>query len=134
MAVQFSVAVRDARLDAVETTTGASPKLRMLTGAKPADCAAAQTGTLVVEVTCPADWLNAASGGQKTLAGAWTAAAAASGVVGYYRITNSAGTVCHEQGTITATGGGGDMTVDNTNVAVGQTVTVTTKTLTEGNA
>lgn len=47
---------------------------------------------------------------------------------------DSSGTVCHEQGTITATGGGGDMTVDNTSIASGQTVTVTTKTFTEGNA
>ena len=134
MAIQFSVAVRNARLDVVETTIGASPKLRILTGAKPADCAAAQTGTQLVEVTCPADWLNAASGGQKTLAGVWTATAGASGTAGYYRITDSSGTVCHEQGTITATGGGGDMTVDNTSIANGQTVTVTTKTFTEGNA
>ena len=134
MTVQFSVAVRNARLDVVETTVGTSPKLRILTGAKPADCATAQSGTLLVEVTCPADWLNAASGGQKTLAGAWTAAAGASGNAGYYRIMDSSGTVCHEQGTITATGGGGDMTVDNIIIASGQTVTVTTKTFTEGNA
>lgn len=134
MTVQFSVAVRNARLDVVETTVGASPKLRILTGAKPADCATAQSGTLLVEVTCPSDWMNAASGGQKTLAGAWTASASASGTAGYYRIVDSTGTTCHEQGTITATGGGGDMTVDNTSIANGQTVTVTTKTFTEGNA
>lgn len=134
MTVQFSVAVRNARLDVVETTVGTSPTLRILTGAKPADCATAQSGTQLVEVTCPSDWLNAASSGQKTLAGAWTATAGASGTAGYYRIMDSTGTTCHEQGTITATGGGGDMTVDNTSIANGQTVTVTTKTFTEGNA
>jgi hypothetical protein len=47
---------------------------------------------------------------------------------------DSGGTVCHMQGTVTATGGGGDMTIDNTSIASGQSVTVTGFTLTEGNA
>ena len=34
------------------------------------------------------------------------------------------------QGTITATGGGGDMTVDNTSVTAGQTVNITAFTIT----
>lgn len=134
MAVQFSVAVRNARLDAIEATIGTSPKLRILTGSKPANCAAAETGTLLAEITCPSDWLAAPSNGQKALSGTWTVAASAAGTAGYYRIVDSAGTTCHEQGTITATGGGGDMTVDNTSIASGQTVTVTSKTLTDGNA
>jgi hypothetical protein len=38
------------------------------------------------------------------------------------------------QGTITATGGGGDMTLDNTVFASGQQFTVTSFTLNEANA
>jgi hypothetical protein len=38
------------------------------------------------------------------------------------------------QGTVTATGGGGDMTVDNTSFATGQAFTVTVFTLNAGNA
>ena len=38
------------------------------------------------------------------------------------------------QGTVTATGGGGDMTLDNTSIASAQTVTVSSFTLTDGNA
>lgn len=134
MAVQHSVAVRNARLDAIETAIGASPKLQFRTGAKPANCAAAATGSLLAEVTCPADWMAAASAGAKTLSGSWTVAATGTGDAGHYRMLDSTGTTCHEQGTITATGGGGDMTVDNISIAAGQTVTVTAKTLTEGNA
>ncbi len=134
MAVQHSVAVRNARLDAIETTIGASPKLQFRTGAKPANCAAAATGTLLAEVICPADWMAAAASGAKVLAGAWTVAASGTGDAGHYRLLDSTGTTCHEQGTITVTGGGGDMTVDNVSIAAGQTVTVTAKTLTEGNA
>jgi hypothetical protein len=38
------------------------------------------------------------------------------------------------QGTVTATGGGGDMQVDNVSFAAGQQFTVTAFTLTDGNA
>jgi hypothetical protein len=38
------------------------------------------------------------------------------------------------QGTITATGGGGDMTLDNTSIASGQQVTITSFTLSAGGA
>ena len=133
MPVQFSVRVRNARLDVIETTIGASPKLRIYSGAMPVNCAAAPTGTLIAEITCPADWLAAASNGSKVLSGSWTVAATNAGTAGYYRIYDSTGTNCDEQGNITATGGG-SMTVDNTSIAAAQTVTVTTKTLTDGNA
>jgi hypothetical protein len=35
---------------------------------------------------------------------------------------------------VTATGGGGDMTLDNTSIASGQKVTITTFTISAGNA
>jgi hypothetical protein len=57
-----------------------------------------------------------------------------SGTAGHFRIYASDGTTCHMQGTVTATGGGGDLQVDNTSFAVGQSFTVTSFTLTDGNA
>lgn len=134
MAKQFGVAVRNGILDSIETTIGASPLLRILSGAVPADCATVQSGTLLATLTLPADWLNAAAAGVKTLLGSWTVAAAAAGTAGYYRILNSAGTVAHEQGTVTATGGGGDMTLDNVVIAAAQVITITAYTLNAGNA
>ena len=134
MAIQFSGAVRDARLDAVESTAGATAKLRILTGSPPASCATAESGTLLCEITLPADYMNAASGGTKTKLGTWQGTGASAGTAGYFRLVDNAGTTCHMQGTITATSGGGDMELDNTSIAVSQTVTVTTFTLTDGNA
>lgn len=126
MTVQNSVAVRNAMLDAIETTIGASAKLQFFTGAPPANCAAASTGTKLVDASLAADWAAAASGGTKSFNGIpLTTAAVAAGTCGYYRIVDSAGTTCHEQGTITATGGGGDLTIDNTVLANGQTVQIT---------
>ena len=199
---QYSVAVRNAMLDAIETTTGTTARLRMYTGAAPANCAAAATGTLLVDMPLPLDWMAAASGGAKTLLGTWQATGAAvpgSGVAGYYRIWDSTVTTCHEQGTVymavplttnaltaananvlnfaattgvvvgmNASGTGvpagatvlavggttvtlsiastagvanitaitfnGDITLDNSNIAAGQTVTISSKTITAGNA
>lgn len=134
MPIQLSVAVRNARLDAIEATAGTAAVLQIRTGAPPADCAAANTGTLLATLTLPSDWMAAAASGAKALAGSWTGTAAAAGTAGHFRIFNSGATTCHIQGNITASGGGGDMTLDNTSIANGQTVTVNTFTLTDANA
>lgn len=133
--IQFSTTVRNARLDAIESTIGTSPILRIRTGNAPANCAAADTGTVLVEMTLPADWMAAAASGAKALAGTWQDASAnATGTAGHFRIYNSAGTTCHIQGTVTATGGGGDLELQNTSIAAGQSVTITNFNLTDGNA
>lgn len=135
MSLQYSTAVRNAQLDAVETTIGASPILKIRTGAPPANCAAADSGTVLASPTLPADWMNDASGGTKTLKGTWEDTSADNpGTAAHFRIYDSGGTTCHAQGTVTATGGGGEMTVDNTDFAAGQDFKVTSFTLTRGNA
>jgi hypothetical protein len=135
MAVQLSVAVRNGRLDAIETVIGTSAVLKIRTGAQPADCATADSGTVLATITLPSDWAAAASGGSKAKSGTWQDLTAdATGTAGHYRLYASDGTTCHEQGSITATGGGGDLTLDNTSIATGQTVTITTWTKTDGNA
>ena len=182
--MQLSVPVRNAILDAYETTIGASPKLRFHTGTLPANCAAARTGTQLVNMDLPANWMADASAGSKALAGLWQASAAAAGLCGYYSVMDAAGTTCHEQGLLsqphvvstavllnqqmhnagnvyrcttagttgassppTGTGTGiadgtavwayigpQDIALDNTNVAVSQAVTITSKTLNAPNA
>lgn len=135
MALQLSVAVRNARLDTVESTTGTTAILRIRTGAAPATCATADSGTILAEMTLPSDWMNAASAGSKTMLGTWQDASANNaGTAAHFRIYDSAGTTCHVQGTVTATGGGGDMTLDNVVIAAAQQVNVTTFTLTDANA
>jgi hypothetical protein len=135
MAIQLSVAARNARLDAIETTIGATAILRLRTGAPPATCATADSGTIVAALTLPADWMSAAAAGAKAKLGTWQDASAdAAGTVGHFRIYDSAGTVCGMQGTVTATGGGGDLTLDNAVVALNQVVTITGFTITDANA
>lgn len=131
MTVQNSTAVRNAMLDAIETTIGTSAKFQIWSGSAPANCAAASTGTKLIEIALASDWAAAASGGTKAFSGVpLSTTALAAGTCGYYRITDSAGTTCHEQGTVTATGGGGDMTIDNAALTSGQSVQVTSFTKT----
>ena len=131
MSLQYSIAVNNARLDSIESTTGATAKLMCYTGSAPANCAAAATGTLLATITLPSDWMAAASGGVKAKAGTWSGAASASGTIGYFRITDNAGTTCHLQGT--AGIGTGDMQFDNTVVAATQVITVNSFSLTAAN-
>lgn len=135
MAIQLSTSVRNARLDAIETTIGTSPILRIRSGAPPASCATADSGTVLVTMTLPSDWAAAASGGSKSLLGTWSDSSAdATGTAGHFRLYDSGGTTCHLQGTVTATGGGGDMTLDTASVVVTQVVTITAFTITDGNS
>jgi hypothetical protein len=100
MGYQISTAVRNARLDTVESTIGTSAQLKVRTGAPPANCAAADTGTVLATMTLPADWMAAAASGSKALSGTWQDASAdATGTAGHFRVYDSAGTTCHIQGT-----------------------------------
>jgi hypothetical protein len=100
MGYQLSTSVRNARLDTVESTIGTSAQLKVRTGAPPANCAAADTGTVLASMTLPADWMAAAAAGSKALSGTWQDASAdATGTAGHFRIYDSAGTTCHVQGT-----------------------------------
>jgi hypothetical protein len=135
MAIQLSEAVRNARLDALETTIGTSAVLKIRTGAVPANVAAADSGSVLATLSLPSDWLAAAASGAKAKAGTWEDASAdATGTAAHFRVYASNGSTAHIQGTVTATGGGGDLTVDNTSFAAGQAFTVTSFTLTDGNS
>lgn len=138
MSIQLKSTVRDGRLDAIETVGGASCSLRVYTGAQPADVTQANSGTLLLDINLPADWMQAASGGSKAKsATAWTGTASggSASTPGHFRIYNSQatkdGTTCIIQGSCGI--GSGDMSFDGT-ITSGQTVTIGTFTLTDANA
>jgi len=131
MAVTLNINLKNDLLDGIDTVFN-NGSLEIRTGSPPGAGATA-TGTVLVTMTLPADAFNPASGGQKTKAGTWQDLSAdATGIAGYFRLLNVGGTRVLE-GTVTTTGGGGDMQLDNTSIAVGQQVTVTAFTLTSGN-
>ena len=135
MTVQFSESLRNGRLDFIETHVGASAVLKIRTGAQPANVATADSGTVLATLALPADWMAAASGGTKAKSGTWEDTSAdATGTAAHWRLYASDGTTAHAQGTVTATGGGGDLTVDSTSFTATQAFTITGWTFTEGNA
>lgn len=135
MALQYGVTLRNAQLDQIETVIGTAPVLQIRSGAPPADCATADSGTVLATLTLPSDWLGAAAAGVKSKAGTWQDLSAdAAGTAGHFRLKDSGLTATHAQGTVTATGGGGDMTVDNAVFAAGQAFTINTFAITAGNA
>ena len=136
--LQYSTTVNNARLDSIETTIGTVPVIEVRTGAMPANCAAAATGNVLVQQALPSDWFAAASGGVKAIgSGPWALTALsniATSNAGYFRINLGSPSDCHIQGDITATGGGGAMTLDNISIAASQAVSVTSFSITAGNA
>lgn len=135
MAFQLSTASRNAALDAIEASIGVSAVLEIRSGSVPANVGTADSGTVLATLNLPSDWLAAASGGSKAKSGTWEDLSAdAAGTAGHFRIYASDGTTAHIQGTITATGGGGDMTLDNVNIAAAQTITVSGFTISIGGA
>lgn len=133
MALQYSTTLRNNQLDQIESTAGAAAVLRIYTGSPPADCATAASGTLLVSITLPSDWMAAASSGSKAKSGAWsgTASAGSAATPGYWRIWDSGVTTTHVQGT--AAIGSGDMNFDGT-ITSGQTVTVSSFSISAANA
>lgn len=134
MAIQYATDVRNAKLDAIETTIGTDPIMKIRTGAVPATPATADSGTVLATLTLPTDWMAAASSGSKAKSGTWQDTSAdATGTAAHFRIYTSGGTVCKIQGTVTITGGGGNLTVDNDSFASGQSFTVSSFTLNDNN-
>jgi hypothetical protein len=134
MALQFGTTLRNARADALTATIGASCKLRLYTGAAPANCGTAASGTQLAELTGNATFAPSASGGVLTLNSVTGANASAAGTAGYFRIYNSAGTVCHMQGTVDDGTTGADLALASTLLAIGDPIAITSWTITEGGA
>lgn len=133
MAITLSAAVRNARLDAIESAIGISAILKIRTGAPPAAVSTASTGTVLATLNLPSDWMAAASAGAKAMSGTWQDTAAdATGTAGHFEITASDGTTVHLRGTVATSGA--DLNVDNTSFALGQAFSITSFTLTDGNA
>lgn len=135
MAIQLSTSARNSSLDGIETAIGTSAILKIRTGAAPATCATADSGSVLATLTLPSDWMAAAASGSKSKNGTWEDLSAdANGTAAHFRVYDSGGTTCHIQGTVTATGGGGDMQLNTTTIVAAGTITVTSFTLTAANS
>lgn len=127
MAFQYGTTLRTNQVAQLQATIGTAGTMKIFSGAEPANVAAADPTGLLCTISLPSTFLTAASG-QTTIAGTWSASAAAAGTAASFRMYDSGG-VCHVQGNVTS-----DLVLNNTNIAAGQTVTVTSFSVTAGNA
>ena len=137
MSFQTSDTVANSMLDAFETAIGTSAVLKIydLTAGAPTNCAASITGTVLATITLPSDWMAGASSRSKAKSGTWQDASADNtGTADFFRLFANDGTTCHAQGTVTVTGGGGNLTLDNTSIASGQSITITSFSIADNNA
>ena len=137
MALTLATSLRTTRValikDAIDAGSGPGTR-NIYTGPRPATGAAITTETLLGTLTF-ADPCGTVVDGVLTFdAITADAAADASGDAVWYRDQDSAGAFVMD-GSITATGGGGDMTLNTTSIVAGGPISVTgTMTITEGGA
>jgi hypothetical protein len=132
MAIQLGTSLRNAMVDTIESHVGTAPYIKIFSGAQPADCQTATSGTLLVNITLPSDWFSASTGGTGAKNGTWNGTAGAAGTAGHFRLYNNGTSTCYEQGS--AGTGSVDLVLDNNSIGSGQTVTVTSWTRSVGNA
>jgi hypothetical protein len=136
-AFKSSTGLRNGLLTTLNTTFS-SKTLEIRAGTQPthADDSIA-TGTICATITLPATPFSV-SGASLAKTGTWQDASAdnactATWFVMYDTADGTGSTTTAERivGSVTATGGGGDLVLDNTSIAAGQTVTISTFAITQ---
>lgn len=127
MAFQYGVTLRTNKVAQIQTTIGSSGTLKIFSGAEPANCAASDPAGLLCTITLPATFLTSASG-VTTISGSWAANASATGTAASFRMYDGSA-VCHVQGNVTT-----DLVLNSTSLTSGQQVSVTSFSVTAGNA
>ncbi|MDE2100279.1 MAG: hypothetical protein KGL39_23715 [Patescibacteria group bacterium] len=130
MALQYSTTHRTNAMSDIATQVGTSGVLKIFTGTAPANCATADTGTLLATLTCNATQFGTATSGVLTASAITSATASGTGTAGYFRIYPSAATTTNAvlQGTVGTTGA--DLNLSSVAISTGQTVSVTSMTIT----
>lgn len=133
MALGFATTLRTARASqivaAIDAGAGAG-KLRLYNGTRPAT--GGTVTTLLAELTF-SDPCGTVTNGVLTFSGiASDASADTTGTATWFRIVDSTGAFVLD-GTITVTGGGGDITMTSTSIQAGVTVDATSLVFTEDN-
>jgi hypothetical protein len=123
MALSFRDTASNAMVDALtDLIDGGTLEIR--TGAKPASPNDAATGTLLATLTFSSPSFGSAASRVATVGAIAAVNGSATGTAGYFRAKSSGGTA-YVDGTVTVTGGGGDLTLDSTSIVSGESVDIT---------
>lgn len=132
MTLKYPVALRNTRLNSVVTAAGTSAKLIIYPTPRAADADTATGLTPIVTLTCNVTQFGTVTGGVLTVSAITTANATATGTPIWFRITNSAGTTTIVDGDCGASGS--DLNLGVAAINSGQPVSISSFTITEGNA
>lgn len=122
MAISLHATLRSNRAAQIISFAGTSAKLRIYAGV-----------AQLVECTCNATQFGTDSGGVITLSAVSVGTAGAGGTADNAKIYKSDGTTLAISGLTVGVGGGFNINITNTTIAINDTVTVGTSTITEGN-
>ena len=132
MSLSFSNTARNAMVDALTAllNAGAGPgTIAIRSGTRPTLPSDTATGTLLQTTTCADPAFGASASGVGALTDPASVNAVASGTASWFRAFDSNG-VAYFDGSVTATGGGGDLTLTTTTIVSGQPVDITGGTIT----
>ena len=127
MTIRLANTARDAStnsvVDLIDAGTGAGT-VEIRTGSQPATGQDTATGTLLATVTLADPAFGNSTTGTASATDPAAVNPVASGTAGWFRVKDSNGASVFD-GSCTATGGGGDMTLSNTSLAPGINVDIT---------
>lgn len=129
MPLRLSDSVRNAKVDAavdkLDVGTGtAGGTIKIYSGSQPATPATSASGTLLATVVLANPAFGSASSGSASLTDPASVNAVATGTAGWARFADRDGAVCFD-GDVTATGGGGVVTLSSTSLVSGSPVDIT---------
>ena len=131
MALGYNVTLRNNQLDQITARAGASALLRIYSGTRPATGGTATT--LLAELTCNSTFAPGASSGVLTLnAITQDSSANATGTATWFRIVQSDGSTHVLDGDVGTSGS--DLNLTTTSIVSGQPVSISSATITRGNA
>jgi len=133
LAIAYSTTIRNNQMnqvrDAIDAGAGAG-LWRILDGTRPATCGTATT--LLAELMCSDPCAAAAASGVMTFSAITADSSAnATGTATWFRLVDSTGTCAHDGNVGTS---GSDLNLNSTSISVGQQVSITSATITAGNA
>lgn len=136
MALSFTTTLRNNRADQITAAVGSSGKIRIYDGTPPANVGTALSGNVqVAELPCSSTFASASSGGVltvNTITNDASADASSTGPATFFRVL-TAGNTAVIQGTVSVSGGGGDLQLNTTNIVAAAIVSITSFVITEGN-
>lgn len=128
IATTYRNAMCDALVDGLDAGAGAGT-IKIYDGTRPANPNASITGTLLATVTCIDPAFGTASAGAATLSDPASVTAVATGTATHFRAADSNSNAIFD-GSVTATGGGGDLTLATVSITSGLTIDLTGGTVT----